>query len=625
MACGATASCANLVNPSFEEGVKGWIMPPNNYSVVDGVGRGGSKGLVCERNDTNKYEWAYLDLPFRPGQSFDVSVWARNESPSDNNEVCCVEFYGGEEARFRYYGAASMKLDAYQPKDAREWRRYTVRIGPVEPEVKHCRLTVHIRTGRTGRVVFDDVEMEVIGTEPRGMLFSDRSDDRAYDGDVRFVAKSYANLTRIDGKDVEGFFTIEREEGKKERVEPDFFKDGRAEVVVNVSRLASGTRPVAFTVRDKKNGHVLDEMRMSFTRLSAPETAVSMFDGKRRLVVNGRPAYPLAIYVGDWDRDDPRFIPAIKRSPIKTVVCYVKDKPMRADLDFFHTNGIRVVATLSRFWTERGAACCREINAPDECNALTIRTVNELKNHPALLGWYLYDEPETRLLPRIRERYKVVRALDPEHFCLNVVSSVWAMHDAAATCDVIGHDCYPIPGFGTEQTRPADLGKVGREIAESRAALHDGKPLWVVPQVYVNDKLCGGCRFPTQHELRSMTWQGIACGADGVLFYAICEMLSKAIAGWFPFEESWDIVCNVTQEIKDHEAFLISDETPPVIDGLAKGIAARAWRKDGRILLVACNMTLKKIDATLSVDGRTLPISLGRHDVAITIINHKGE
>ena len=122
-----------------------------------------------------------------------------------------------------------------------------------------------------------------------------------------------------------------------------------------------------------------------------------------------------------------------------------------------------------------------------------------------------------------------------------------------------------------------------------------------------------------------MTWQGIACGADGVLFYAICEMLNKAIAGWFPFEESWDIVCNVAQEIKDHEAFLISDETPPVIDGLAKGIAARAWRKDGRILLVACNMTLKKIDATLSVDGRTLPISLGRHDVAITIINHKGE
>ena len=608
----ASSVTAPLNNPSLEEGCTGWHLPKPNFSVVDGAGRNGTKGLVCEGKDTNTYQIAHLELPFKTGQRFKVSLWARNESLSKGEPGMCVEYFGEGN---RYFGGAGMKLDAYQPKDPREWRRYVALVGPVNPEVKHCRLRVYIGRGVAGRCVFDDVELEILGTEPRGLLFTDRSDDRASDGDVRFIAKSHADILRMDEKDVEGFFTFEKANGATERVDPDFFKDGRAEVVVKVDRLAPGPHQVVFTVKDKKSGHVLDDMRMCFTRLSAPETAVSGFDRKRRMLVDGRPSYPLAIYMGDWCRDDPRFLPAIMRSPIRTIVYYTQ-KPNRADLDFFHSHGIRVVESLIYFWAG-DYNYCRESSAPDEEIALTIRTVNELKDHPALLGWYLFDEPKDDRFPRIRERYKVVRALDSAHFCLTVINHAMVAHDAAATCDVLGLDCYPVPGSGTEKTNPADLGRVASQIIEARDSLRGGKPLWIVPQAFAS----GGRRFPTRHELRSMTWQAIAGGADGVLFYSMDQMLNKRIAGWFPFDESWDIVCRVAQEVKDHERFLLSDETPPAVGGLKKGLVARAWRKEGIVLVAACNTTLGKIDTTLGVCGRPVPVSLARHDVSLVVID----
>ena len=594
---------------AFEQGGKGWYLPRPNFSVQDGAGRNGTKGLVCEGNDTNLYQIAHLELPFKPGQRLDVSLWSRDESLSKGEPGMCVEYFG--EKGVSYFGGAGFKLDKYQPKDPHVWRRFTARLGPIQPEVKHCRLRLYIGKGITGRCAYDDIEIEVTGTELRGSLFTDRSDDRAYDGDVRFIAKSYADLSRFDGRDVEGFFTVEGVNGA-ERIEPESFKDGRAEAVVKVDRLAPGPHQVAFIVRDKKNGNVIDDMRMSFNRLSSPEKAVSRFDQKKRMIIDGRPVYPILAYMSEERRADPRFIPAIKRSPIKDIVYYTQ-KPNRADLDFFHEHGIRVVESLIYFWAGDHHYCF-EASAPDEEIALTVRTMNELKDHPALLGWYLFDEPRQARFPRIRERYKTVRALDPDHFCLTVINGYLSAHDAAATCDVLGLDCYPIPKLGTEQTNPGNLGQVSQWIGRAHAGLRGGKPLWIVPQAFVG---LGSRRFPTYHEMRSMVWQAIAGGADGVLFYSLEQMLNPRNKDWFPFDESWDIVCRVAQEIRDNEQILLSEEPPPQVKDCPPGIVARAWRLGGETLLAVCNATLKEIKTNLDVEGRKVPVSLAGHDVLL--------
>jgi len=602
----ASAFCTQLVNPGFEEGGRGWHLPRPNFSVVDGAGRGATKGLVCEGKDTNVYQIAYLELPFVTGQQFDVSVWARDESLSNGKPGMCVEYFGGADAGFRYIDGVGMKPDSdCQPKDPHAWRRYTAHVGPLEPEVKHCRLELYVRKGVAGRCVFDDVEVDLRNVERRGQLFTDRSDDRAFDGDVRIIAKSYADTRGLDGKDVDAFFTIHAADGRKERVEPEFFKDGRAEVVLGVDRFQMGPHAIAFTVKDKKGGAVLDEMRVCFTRLAELPAAASWFDRKRRMIVDGKPEYPLFVYIGDWCLSDSRLLPALKSSPFDKVICYIRNTPKRSDLDLLHSNGIRVVESLGNAWVRKYGSA---VIAPDEEIAHTIRIVNGLKDHPALLGWYLCDEPPPTLFPRLRERYKAVRALDPAHFCSTVLCHARFVHDSAAACDVVGLDIYPVKkGAPT----PVDFGQVARDVGASVSALRGGKPFWLVVQAFAD----APWRFPTYLEMRSMTWQGLVGGADGIVFYSLDQMLIRSRVP--QFDEAWGTVCRIAQEVKEYEAFLLSDEEHPAVGNLPKGLFARAWKFDGKILVAVCNTTPAKIDTVLEVSAQKIPVSLDPYGVFV--------
>jgi hypothetical protein len=600
------------MNYDLEEGAKGWFLPKPNFSVEDGAGRNGSRGLVCEGRDTNSYQIAFKELPFKPGERLEVKMWIKNESLSKGEPGACVEFFG--EGGREYLGGAGFSLDKRSPSDPAGWREYVSYVGPIEPDVKHVRLRCYIQKDVTGRCIFDDVEVVTVEYVKRGALFSSRSDDKAASGKVRFTVKSHAAIPAGEEKDIETFFSFVGKDGPFV-AQPDSYKNGRGEIVIDVERLAMGPHPVSFTVKKKGDKIPLDVLAMSFARLEKPMEGKVYFDESKRLVVNGKKTYPLLAYMGDWCREDPRFLPAIARGPIKTIVYYTQ-KPNRKDLDFFHANGIGVFESLIYFWAG-DYWYCKEASSPDEEVALTIRVVNELKDHPALLGWYLFDEPQPSRFARIRERYKIVKALDEDHPCLTVINHGRHSKGAVATCDVLGIDCYPVPGTGTEKTEPADLAKVGRETATAFKDMKGDKPLWLVPQAFVQFP---GTRYPTLREMRSMVWQGIANGADGVIFYSLDQMLNKRIKDWFDFEGSWSIVCSVAEEIKSYEDFLLTDEPAPAVEGCTENVVARAWKLDGKTLLLVCNKTHSPVKVVLSASGVEVPVDLDGDGVVLKTI-----
>lgn len=68
-------------------------------------------------------------------------------------------------------------------------------------------------------------------------------------------------------------------------------------------------------------------------------------------------------------------------------------------------------------------------------------------------------------------------------------------------------------------------------------------------------------------------------------------------------ETNWGNLVKVAGEIRRHEAIILSDEEPPKAVSRSADIAVRAFRKDGRVWLLAVNKTASPVKGSVSVKG----------------------
>ena len=145
--------------------------------------------------------------------------------------------------------------------------------------------------------------------------------------------------------------------------------------------------------------------------------------------------------------------------------------------------------------------------------------VRALKDHPALLGWYLADEPEYHhVLPEsVKQLRSLISEEDPWHPTIVVNNAFGAIRQFASGGDIIAPDPYPF--FKRGGMSPA-MGKVGAHIAEATAAAMPGQAVWVVPQAHDTRDFGGKDeRGPTFAECRNMVWQAVSAGARGVVWW----------------------------------------------------------------------------------------------------------
>jgi len=145
--------------------------------------------------------------------------------------------------------------------------------------------------------------------------------------------------------------------------------------------------------------------------------------------------------------------------------------------------------------------------------------VRALKDHPALLGWYLADEPEyQRVLPEsVQQLRALISGEDPWHPTLVVNNAFGGIRQFAQGGDIIAPDPYPF--FKRGGITPA-MGKVGAHLAEAAAAARPGQAVWGVLQAHDTRDFGGkGERAPTFVESRNMVWQAVSAGARGVVWW----------------------------------------------------------------------------------------------------------
>ena len=107
------------------------------------------------------------------------------------------------------------------------------------------------------------------------------------------------------------------------------------------------------------------------------------------------------------------------------------------------------------------------------------------------------------------------------------------------------------------------------------AGVSGARAVWEVIQAFDHNATCcpqwpkdGQFRAPTTGEMRSMAWQAICGGANGIVFYSFFEMLKPNTLN-LTFEQQWSHVSTVAGEIAPHTATLLGEPAPPPADPLA--------------------------------------------------------
>ncbi|MBI3292167.1 MAG: hypothetical protein HYZ73_05085 [Elusimicrobia bacterium] len=212
--------------------------------------------------------------------------------------------------------------------------------------------------------------------------------------------------------------------------------------------------------------------------------------------------------------------------------------------------------------------------------------VSALKDHRALFGWMLYDEPDTPkydpytkkegpppALPNtLRQAYKAIKQLDPAH-PVSVASyqEIDERYPYLDSFDILLSDYFNIP------IEPPTAGIVPYVEAAARVLKPRGKSVIATIQVYnlAKDALVtkGGDteegqevlsrgRYPTREEIRFMSYYAILKGSEGVIFNCYRYDYGPGVPGddISPKKNpsQWRAVTSVSKELKEMVPILLA-------------------------------------------------------------------
>ena len=183
------------------------------------------------------------------------------------------------------------------------------------------------------------------------------------------------------------------------------------------------------------------------------------------------------------------------------------------------------------------------------------------------------------------------------------------------TYDVLGMDPYPIP------KKPIET--VISSMRQGIAGTFGTKAIWQVPQAFgwgwLKRKETKGQRAPTQKEMSNMTWQSIAGGANGIVYYAYHHLSEPHEDPNDAFAPAWARTKAAAAEVKKYEQVLLS------ADPIAFAPLSGVWGAEEKPLLKIGLMTDTHVGKTKASCARArLAYELFR-DIGVDLIVNDGD
>lgn len=588
----------NIVeNPGFENicedgTVTNWSAPQKRFSYVRNEGRDGSCALKFsidkEMLKRSKYGCPKQEIKVEPGKRYRFSAWVRTEKlvGKGNGAALYIEC---RDAMSNYvWGVKSLDVVGGTVK---KWKQISVPID-IPTNTVTCSFSPFVAPTRRGTAWFDDIEC-VLEDKPIiiGGLVSNIYRDTAVGGEVVFSAGFSVGNEEISRRGLKILFDIPQATGGVytcNAVVQPAIENGFAQVKTDVLALPVGKSQVGLRLVDG-DGKLVESRKLKFRRVEKMPDWKVRIDANNRILMDGKPFFPVGIYLRRFTEQ--AFLD-VSNSPFNCVMCY--HRPSREELDRFHAAGKKVIYSIKGAYIGL-ASCPKEIVDKKTEREWVEKHIREIKDHPAVMAWYICDELTPVWIDCLKTRYELVRQIDSNHPIFMVLNRYNHLREYAGTYDVVGTDPYPIcnrvklPISWTEEST--------RRICS--AAM--GKALWQVPQIFDWGRFRKHpTRAPTEAEIKNMAWQCVAAGANGILPYsygALREMDHRD-----SFDRRWAEVCRVYGEIVKYAPLFLSVEKAPKVSGMPQRVFARAFRHEGKNWLLAVNTLNEQSDCCISVD-----------------------
>ena len=325
----------------------------------------------------------------------------------------------------------------------------------------------------------------------------------------------------------------------------------------------------------------------------------------RMLMVGGKPFFPIGFYILSsfetvFPADQPYrwqtgklcpsyYLPILDRlskSHLNCVMDYGSTMggldQARQFLDAAQARGVRAIFSVKdlmrgAFWEPYTQ------NLPwKDLREATRHVVGALRDHPALMAWYINDEVTAPdMWPGAVNVFRDTRETDPWH-------PTWAVHydyTHLATyheaCDIIGTDPYTLTG---------DIGFAARDWHASREQLPPEQPFWAVVQCfgpgYETSRPAADPREPSYDEERAATLAAIAESATGIIYYCYHSLQRSP-----RFEERFAELDRIAGEVRSLLP-IISLPDAPKLAQLESGTLSVLTKhgKDGVYVLLASTL-----------------------------------
>lgn len=227
-------------------------------------------------------------------------------------------------------------------------------------------------------------------------------------------------------------------------------------------------------------------------------------------------------------------------------------------LDLAQETGLKILAVLAPY---TGRSAIEEVDF-----AQVDSVVNRFKNHPALYGWHIFDEPGLKMIPFLKYVKEHVEALDPAHpvyINLNPLGSIRALgtdyyadyiDTYARECDLklLSYDCYPAMSYGI-----LNWWYMCNEAVAAACRRHN-IPFWAFAATCWIDREGPNNMHakPTLENVRLQINTNLAYGAQVMQYFTIRDFGGTSLApnmGNTNWTEAYDIMKDANLEMKCRE------------------------------------------------------------------------
>ena len=530
---------ANLVkNPGFEDDLEGWAANKACEIVTQPV-HSGKKALHCKDTTTSEAVGVYQNPPgVLHGVRYYVSAWIRAKGLKDGSILLCAE---SSNYKYGVYVSSNKIEECKDGTCDDKWYQLNgtseMFFGEASWYVFLARLN---GAGATGEFWLDDLVMEVQPTNILNYIETTAWKQEVFEDPIEiYVDLEINNSVWHNGTN----FTLKVdivEEGTGTVVDTltSFTLGYRAENRIATFQYdPSGLEPGFYKVRATTVNEIFDNYTETI------ETNLRKLDKKRELTFyvdqktmiaydHGKKFFPLGLYMNQVNDTD---IDLITDSPFNIMV---SNAPFtRSLVDHIHNRSGGRIRSMPAFG---GAGA--NATAEDKFQH-AVKRINELRDSPGLLGYYIADEPGPGRTAELRRITLAARDLDPNHVTYAAVNQRLYLHTLKEGFDVVGIDCYPVQHYD-------DLHAIYVMGRQARKRTCNARARWDIPQIFdwtVYDQ--PNENPPTEQQLRQMTYQWIVSGGMGIIYYDFSELQVMDYKN--PFVEEWAKVKRVANELVD--------------------------------------------------------------------------